>query len=411
MQIREYQKPATLDEAYALLVKGKTNRILGGCTFLKRTNVKIGTAIDLSACGLDYIRETEEAVMIGAYTSLRDIETSAVILENFGPALREVLEHLIGVQLRNVITIGAHVASRFGFSDIIPTLLAMNASLRFYRGGVKSLWAYMNEDVPERDILLEIVLPKEGRRTKVQMMRLSYNDYSIFCLAASRVKENWIIAAGVFPGRAKLAEKTMSEMRDTPVTRGRLRSWPGGSRQNIASVRIIGVRRNTAVHCARYLPGGQLRSWQMKIHVKCNGKQQEWDVTPNEYLADTLRSHGCPSVKISCGDGACGTCTVLLNGKPIVSCEYLSVRADGAEIVTVEGLGSEADKIVECLTRYGGEGCGYCAPGFVVLAYALKRELKNPTYDEVKAYLDGNLCRCTGYIVRIEAVLDYLKLP
>ena len=75
----------------------------------------------------------------------------------------------------------------------------------------------------------------------------------------------------------------------------------------------------------------------MKIHVKCNGKQQEWDVTPNEYLADTLRSHGCPSVKISCGDGACGTCTVLLNGKPIVSCEYLSVRADGAEIVTVEG--------------------------------------------------------------------------
>ena len=163
--------------------------------------MKIGTAIDLSACGLDYIRETEEAVMIGAYTSLRDIETSAVILENFGPALREVLEHLIGVQLRNVITIGAHVASRFGFSDIIPTLLAMNASLRFYRGGVKSLWAYMNEDVPERDILVEIVLPKEGRRTKVQMMRLSYNDYSIFCLAASRVKENWINAAGVLPGR------------------------------------------------------------------------------------------------------------------------------------------------------------------------------------------------------------------
>ena len=162
MQIREYQKPATLDEAYALLVKGKTNRILGGCTFLKRTNVKIGTAIDLSACSLDYIRETEEAVMIGAYTSLRDIETSAVILENFGPALREVLEHLIGVQLRNVITIGAHVASRFGFSDIIPTLLAMNASLRFYRGGVKSLWAYMNEDVPERDILLEIVLPRRA---------------------------------------------------------------------------------------------------------------------------------------------------------------------------------------------------------------------------------------------------------
>lgn len=118
----------------------------------------------------------------------------------------------------------------------------------------------------------------------------------------------------------------------------------------------------------------------MKIHVKCNGKQQEWDVTPNEYLADTLRSHGCPSVKISCGDGACGTCTVLLNGKPIVSCEYLSVRADGAEIVTVEGLGSEADKIVECLTRYGGEGlrllrAGICCAGLCAEAGAEKPHL------------------------------------
>ena len=78
---------------------------------------------------------------------------------------------------------------------------------------------YVETDFGADDVY--IVLPKEGRRAKVQMMRLSYNDYSIFCLAASRVKENWIIAAGVFPGRAKLAEKTMSEMRDTPVTRGR----------------------------------------------------------------------------------------------------------------------------------------------------------------------------------------------
>ena len=149
----------------------------------------------------------------------------------------------------------------------------------------------------------------------------------------------------------------------------------------------------------------------MKIQVTLNGKKQEWDVTPSEYLADTLRAYGCPSVKISCGDGACGTCTVLLNGKPMLSCEVLSVRADGAEIVTEEGLEEETDKIVDCLTRLGGEGCGWCAPGFVVLAYALKRELHNPTYDEVKAYLNGNLCRCTGYIVRIEAVLEYLQMP
>lgn len=218
MQIREYRKPATLEEAYALLTKGKTNRILGGCTFLKRTNIKIGTAIDLADCGLSYIRETEDMIAIGAYTSLREIETSEVLLREFGTVLREPLEHLIGVQLRNAITIGAHVASRFGFSDIIPTLLALNASVRFYHGGVKSLWDYMREDVPEKDILVEVLLPKEGRRAKVQMMRLSYNDYSVFCLAMSRAGENWIVSAGVFPGRAKLAERTMAEMNAGHVT-------------------------------------------------------------------------------------------------------------------------------------------------------------------------------------------------
>lgn len=219
MQIREYVKPDTLEEAYALLTKGKTNRILGGCTFLKRTNLKIGTAIDLAACGLDYIREMDTEVAVGAYTSLRTVETSEAILREFGPALRESMEHLIGVQLRNAITIGAHAASRFGFSDIIPTLLAMNAKLRFYRGGVKTLRDYMEEERLEKDILVEILLPKEGRRTVVQMARLSYSDYSVFCLAMSRAGGNWIVSAGAFPGRAKLAERTMAVMNGGPVAR------------------------------------------------------------------------------------------------------------------------------------------------------------------------------------------------
>ena len=148
----------------------------------------------------------------------------------------------------------------------------------------------------------------------------------------------------------------------------------------------------------------------MQINVILNGKKKRLEVTESEFLADTLRKNGCPSVKIGCNDGACGTCTVLINGKPTCSCEYLSARADGAEIITTDGLGEEAEKIVDCLIRVGGEGCGYCAPGFVVLAYALKKEMPDADYDEVKAYLNGNLCRCTGYIVRIEAALEYLKM-
>lgn len=217
MRIREYARPESLEKAYDLLMKSKSNRILGGCTFLKRTHLNINTAIDLKDCGLSYIRETEDAVLIGAYTPLRDIETSKTISHEFGTMLSDVLEHLIGIQLRNIITIGAHVASRFGFSDIIPVLLSLDAHVRFFHSGEKSLWSFMQEKRPERDILTEIILPKEERRGKAQTMRLSYSDYSIFCLAASRAGDDWIIAAGVFPGRARLAEKTMSLVNGTHV--------------------------------------------------------------------------------------------------------------------------------------------------------------------------------------------------
>ena len=148
----------------------------------------------------------------------------------------------------------------------------------------------------------------------------------------------------------------------------------------------------------------------MIIHVTLNGKQQTWDVSPGEKLADVLRKHGCYSVKIGCGEGVCGTCTVLLDGKLILSCKHLAVRADGKEIVTVEGLGEEGDKIAKCLVDRGGEGCGYCAPAFVIITYQMKKELKDPTREDVRAYLNGNLCRCTGYAVRVDAAMAYLAM-
>ncbi|MPN62494.1 Nicotinate dehydrogenase small FeS subunit [bioreactor metagenome] len=131
---------------------------------------------------------------------------------------------------------------------------------------------------------------------------------------------------------------------------------------------------------------------------------------PDEFLADSLRRHGYTSVKASCHDGACGSCTVLVDGRPMLSCEYPAPRAEGREITTIEGVREEAEKFSDCMVRYGGEGCGYCAPGFVMLVIALKRELKNPTLEEIRAYLAGNLCRCTGYMTRNEAVADYLSM-
>lgn len=218
MEIREYARPADLDEAYAVLTKRKTNRIVAGCTYLKRTRLILGTAVDLTDCHLDYIEEREDCIAIGAMTCLRDIETSELLKAWYDEALTRAVEHLIGIQLRNAITIGGHVASRFGFSDIIPTLMALNASVKFHNGGVKPLSDFMAEVKPAKDILVEIQLPKIKTKAYIGMMRKSYSDYSIFCLAVAKAEDKWTIAGGVFPGRAKLADSVMAEMNSRQIT-------------------------------------------------------------------------------------------------------------------------------------------------------------------------------------------------
>jgi len=219
MIIQNYVKPANLEEAYALLVKSKGNRLLGGGTFLKRTHLRVANAIDLSDCGLDYLKKEKDGLHIGAYTSLRKLETSEEVLTQCGNVLKDPLSHLIGVQLRNQITIGGHVAPRFGFSDIIPALMILDAKLEFYHRGEISLISYMEEEKPEKDILTEIFIPEEGRKGKMQSMRISYNDYSVFGLGVSRCKNSWIIAAGNFPGRAKCASAVMKETEGRKVTK------------------------------------------------------------------------------------------------------------------------------------------------------------------------------------------------
>ena len=212
MQIRDYVRAQSLDEAYELLLAKKNNRILGGCTYFNMTHPKIGTGIDLQDLGLDYIKEDGNDIAIGAYTSLREIETSDIIAGAFGTMFKDVLVHLIGVQLRNTITIGGHVSSRFGFSDIIPTLISLDASVVFFKAGEIKLVDYMKEEKPYRDILTEIRIPNNGRKGLVQMMRTSFNDYSIFCLAMTRKDNDWKVVAGVLPGRAKCAWEVMDKM-------------------------------------------------------------------------------------------------------------------------------------------------------------------------------------------------------
>lgn len=146
----------------------------------------------------------------------------------------------------------------------------------------------------------------------------------------------------------------------------------------------------------------------MKINVKVNGEVKEFEIEAHEFLTEVLRRYGYLSVKRGCETGSCGVCTILMDGSPVPSCVLLAAKADGHELTTVEGVQEEATKIAEILTSEGVDQCGFCSPGFVLTVLGLKNELSNPTDEEIKHYLSGNLCRCTGYVGQLRAVKKYL---
>lgn len=147
----------------------------------------------------------------------------------------------------------------------------------------------------------------------------------------------------------------------------------------------------------------------MEIKLKLNGKNIVASVEADTVLLDFLRDKGCLSVKRGCDTSNCGLCTVLMDGKPILSCSTLAVRADGHEICTLEGLQKEASDFIGFIADQGADQCGFCNPGFVMNTIALLRENPDPTDDESRAFLAGNLCRCSGYDGQLRGIRNYLN--
>ena len=146
----------------------------------------------------------------------------------------------------------------------------------------------------------------------------------------------------------------------------------------------------------------------MEVNLILNGKRCRDQVAADTTLLAYLRQKGCLSVKCGCETSGCGLCTVHLDGKPVLSCSVLAVRADGHTVTTLEGLQEEAAAFGAFLADEGGEQCGFCSPGFVMNVLAMANELTDPTEEEIRQYLAGNLCRCTGYQSQMRAVQKYL---
>lgn len=147
----------------------------------------------------------------------------------------------------------------------------------------------------------------------------------------------------------------------------------------------------------------------MKIHLWLNEREITREIDAAMPLLDFVREQGCYSVKRGCETSNCGLCTVWMNHKPVLSCSIPAARADGAHITTLEGLQERAEAFGTFLANQGGEQCGFCNPGFIMNVLAMEDELKDPTEDDIREYLAGNLCRCSGYESQFRAVLGYLE--
>jgi carbon-monoxide dehydrogenase small subunit len=145
----------------------------------------------------------------------------------------------------------------------------------------------------------------------------------------------------------------------------------------------------------------------MKIEITVNGRRQQFDVEPNTLLLNLIREKlYLTGSKYGCGIGECGACTVHLDGEPVLSCLTLAVEADSRRVDTIEGVadGDKLDPVQEAFIEEGAIQCGFCTSGFIMTTRALLRENPDPTEDEIREYLKGNLCRCTGYVNIVKAV-------
>ena len=140
----------------------------------------------------------------------------------------------------------------------------------------------------------------------------------------------------------------------------------------------------------------------MNISFWLNGVYRQEEIEPGMLLIDFLREKGCYSVKRGC-------CTVLVEDRPILSCSTLAARIDGKKVVTMEGMQREAQEFGSFLANEGAEQCGFCNPGFIMNVFAMLHEIKEPTEEQIKEYLAGNLCRCSGFVSQTTSILKFLK--
>lgn len=212
LKIKQYARPETLEEAYELCQK-KGNRILGGMLWLKMQDINVNTAIDLQALQLNTIEETESEYRIGCMVSLRQLELHEGLNDLTQGALSQSLAHIVGVQFRNLATIGGSIWGRFGFSDVLTLFMAIDAKVELYEHGIMSIEEFADIPRTVRDLLVRIIVPKVRRTTVYRSQRNASTDFPVLACAVSKTADTVCCSVGARPGKAIIVR----ELPDDPA--------------------------------------------------------------------------------------------------------------------------------------------------------------------------------------------------
>lgn len=201
---RNYVKAESLEEAF-LLNQKRSTLIVGGMHWVKMSSYNKMTIVDLSGLGLDGIEETEEEFQIGCMCSLRKLELHKGLNQYFGDVMKECTRHIVGVQFRNGATVGGSIFGRYGFSDILTALLALDTYVELHQAGIVSLEDFVKMPY-DNDVLVRIIIKKDQRKVTYASQRQTKTDFPLIAVCVSKQENTWNISIGARPARAKLVQ-------------------------------------------------------------------------------------------------------------------------------------------------------------------------------------------------------------
>ena len=452
--IRSYHRPSRIEEASSLAAQGVVP--LAGGTRLLASAVEIPNILDLSALGLGGVDQVDGDLKIGALTTLQDLIESKVAYDATAGLLPAACQaHSASRMIRGMATVGGEAVHGAHDSDLLAALLALNAifvltgpeglvevpAVRFLKNPA--------EDLAGGGLLTSVVIPGSPGGTALERVAVLPSAPSLLTVAVAltftgpQCGRARIALAGlqVRPARIPEAEAriegtgceqaALEACLDQSLKRAPFRDdahAPASYRRRVARPLVMRAmakaveraRSRSALEVPRLRPSASHGSpatalpyfTSGRIDLTVNGRLLHADAEARTTLLELLRREGFWGVKHGCETGECGACAVLLDGRPVDACLTLALRAEGRSVLTVEGLGSP-DALHPIQAAFVGTGaiqCGFCTPAMELCAKALLDVVPDPTELEVRDALAGCLCRCTGYVKPVQAVLEAARI-